>query len=473
MEMKSKEIHNQNKPLHIVVFPWLAYGHLMPFLQVSNFLAQKGHRISFISTPKNLHRLPTSSLSPLINLIELPLPAVDGLPHSAESTADIPINKVPYLKKAYDKLELPLTHFLEQSDVTWIVHDFASHWLPRVVTRLEINSVYFTIVNATTMAFMGPPSELLNGQRQRPEDFTVVPKWIDFPNYDVAFKLYEMVSHWDCMEDEVSDFQRLAAVIEGCDFVVTRTCPEFDADSLRLLNKLYGKPVLPLGLLPPVLQDTDDVDDESECGPWPSLREWLGDKKEKSVVYIALGTEVTLSQDSMHELARGIERSGLCFIWVLGHRQEAGAPDMIPVGFEKRVEDRGLVWRGWAPQLRVLAHTAVGGFLTHCGWSSVIEALGFGRALVLFSGASADQGLIARLMHGKRVGLEIPRDDRDGSFSSEMVAESIRRVMVEEEGEVLRENAWAMREIFGNLNLNNKYLEEFNKVLESWPASTS
>ncbi|KAM5547326.1 UDP-glycosyltransferase 91C1-like [Rosa sericea] len=468
-----KESHNQKKLLHIAMFPWLAYGHLMPFLQLSKFLAQKGHRISFISTPKNLHRLPTSSsLSPLIKLIELPMPVVDGLPESAESTSDVPINKVPYLKKAYDKLELPLTHCLEDLEVNWIVIDFASHWLPRVATRLGINSVYFTIFNATSMAFLGPPSEILGGERQQPEDFTVVPKWIDFPNYDVKYKLHEVITHWECMEEEVSDFQRVAAGIQGCDFVATRTCPEFDADSLSLLNKLYGKPVVPLGLLPPVLTDADGAE-ESEGDKWRSLREWLDNKKEKSVVYIALGTEVTLSREAMHELARGIEKSGLRFIWVLGNRQLAEAPDMIPVGFETRVGDRGLVWRGWAPQLRVLAHSSIGGFLTHCGWSSVIEALGFGRALILFSGASSDQGLIARLMHGKRVGLEIPRDDRDGSFSSDAVAKSIRQVMVEKEGETLRKNAWAMREIFGNLNLNNKYLDEFAKVLETWPTSTS
>lgn len=468
--MESRE----KKVLHIAMFPWLAYGHLMPFLEVSKFLAQKGHRISFISTPKNIHRLSTSSsLSPLIKFIELPMPAVDGLPQSAESTSDIPIHKVPYLKKAYDKLELPLTHFLQhQDDVNWIVQDFASHWLPPVVTRLGINSVSFSIVNATTMAFFGSPSELLGGQRQRPEDFTVVPKWIDFPDCEVAFKLYEMASHWDCMDDEVSDFERLANAIEGCDFLATRTCPEFDADSLRLLQKLYGKPVLPLGLLPPVLQDADCAD-QLEDDQWQMLREWLDTKKEKSVVYFALGTEVALSRELMHELAHGVDKSGMSFVWVLSNRQLVEDPDIIPLGFETRVGDRGLIWRGWAPQLRVLAHSSIGGFLTHCGWSSVIEALGLGRVLILFSGASSDQGLIARLMHSKQVGLDIPRNDRDGSFNSDAVAESIRRVMVDEEGEPLRANAWAMKEIFGNFSLNNKYLVEFARFLETWPNSTS
>lgn len=103
----------------------------------------------------------------------------------------------------------------------------------------------------------------------------------------------------------------------------------------------------------------------------------------------------------------------------------------------------------------------------------MIEALGLGRVLILFSGASSDQGLIARLMHNRRAGLEIPRDDRDGSFSKDTVAEFMRRVMVDKEGEQLRANAWAMKEIFGNVNLNNKYLDEFTHLLETWPALTS
>uniref|UniRef100_F6HGQ3 Uncharacterized protein n=2 Tax=Vitis TaxID=3603 RepID=F6HGQ3_VITVI len=114
-----------------------------------------------------------------------------------------------------------------------------------------------------------------------------------------------------------------------------------------------------------------------------------------------------------------------------------------------------------------MAHPSIGGFLTHCGWSSVTEALGSGRVLILFPGACSDQGLMARLLVGKQVGLEIPRNEQDGSFTSDSVSESIRRVMVEEEGEQLKRNAWAMKEIFGNVQLQNKYLDEFTRVLES------
>ncbi|KAB2604315.1 UDP-glycosyltransferase 91C1-like [Pyrus ussuriensis x Pyrus communis] len=177
----------------------------------------------------------------------------------------------------------------------------------------------------------------------------------------------------------------------------------------------------------------------------------------------------------MHELAHGIEKSGLPFILVVNNRplvEGALRSNILPLGFETRVDGQGFVWRGWAPQRKILGHISVGGFLTHCGWSSIIEALGFGRVLILFSGANSDQGLNARLMHEKQVGLEIPRNERDGSFTSDSVAELIGRAMVEKESELLRANAWAMREIFGNVELNSKCLDEFTRVLETWPAST-
>ncbi|KAJ0090346.1 hypothetical protein Patl1_13505 [Pistacia atlantica] len=50
---------------------------------------------------------------------------------------------------------------------------------------------------------------------------------------------------------------------------------------------------------------------------------------------------------------------------------------------------------------------------------------------------SLDMVLVARLMHG-RLGLVIEREERNGSFTSESVAESIRRVLVEKEGKPLR-----------------------------------
>ncbi|KAJ0090349.1 hypothetical protein Patl1_13506 [Pistacia atlantica] len=455
---------DNKEKLHIAMFPWLAYGHIMPFFQVAKFLVEKGHHVYFISTPKNIHRLPQipNNLSSQLNFVQLPLPHVQGLPEGAESPADLPIHKAPYLKQAYDMLQLPFIKFLKNSQVTWIIQDFASYWLPSAAAQLGVNTVYFSIVNATTCSFFGSPADLINGRFQKAEDLTMVPQWINF-NSNIKFKLHDIMRVQQECKDSVSDLYRYGTVLKDCRAVIVRSCPEFEPEAFTVFSKLLQKPVLPVSLLPPSMQDYTVADSK-----WQVLKDWLDTKKERSVVYVALGTLLTLSQELMHELAYGLEKSGFPFIWVINKRplvEGKMGSDLVPHGFEDRVSGQGLIWMNWAPQLRILAHSSVGGFLTHSGWSSVIEALGLGRPLIMLTGGS-DTGLVARMMH-RRVGLEIERDDKDGSFTSECVAKSISQVLVEKEGEPLRANAWAMRETFGNMELRNKYLEEFNRFIEN------
>ena len=98
--------------MRIVLFPWLAFGHMIPFLELAERLAARGHRVSFVSTPRNISRLP-----PVLDvrLVALPLPRVDGLPDGAEATTDLPPgNTEPLLHRAADKLAAgPFCAFLD------------------------------------------------------------------------------------------------------------------------------------------------------------------------------------------------------------------------------------------------------------------------------------------------------------------------------------------------------------------------
>ena len=47
-------------------------------------------------------------------------------------------------------------------------------------------------------------------------------------------------------------------------------------------------------------------------------------------------------------------------------KNEKEEEDWLPKGFEKRKEGKGLILRDWAPQVLILDHEAVGGFVTHC-----------------------------------------------------------------------------------------------------------
>ncbi|KAF9617887.1 hypothetical protein IFM89_039106 [Coptis chinensis] len=461
---------DNNGKLHVVMLPWLAMGHIIPFLELSKCLAQKGHRISLVSTPRNIKRLPEipQNISALINLVGLPLPSVDNLPEDAEATIDLPPNKVHYLKKAFDGLKNPFACFLEDSVPDWIIYDFSSYWLPPIATKLGVPCAFFSLFNAASVAFFGPPSELMGNNEESwrsLEDLTYKPKWLPY-NSIVFLRLYEMLRIMDTMKENVADVEdayRYGSAVNGSDVVLIRSCLEFEHFWLNFVEaEVLQRPVIPVGLLPPSVQGRRD----DEIGEWAEIKVWLDKQNKGSVVYIALGTEATLTQEEIDELALGLELSNVPFFWVLRKPLSLeGDSYMLPVGFEDRTRNHGVVCMGWAPQVKILAHSSVGGFLTHCGWNSIIEALSFGCALILLP-LLAEQGLNARKLHGDKIGLEIPRDEQDGSFTRYSVAESLRTVMVEDKGNYFRRKAMEMKEIFGNKDLHDKYVNNIIQYLQ-------
>ncbi|GKD55233.1 beta-D-glucosyl crocetin beta-1,6-glucosyltransferase [Tanacetum coccineum] len=103
----------------------------------------------------------------------------------------------------------------------------------------------------------------------------------------------------------------------------------------------------------------------------------------------------------------------------------------LPLGFFERIKNRGLVVKGWAPQSKILRHKNIGGFVSHCGWSSVLEATKFGVPIVAMP-MHLDQPINARLVSEVGVGLEVVRED--GRLIRKNVAQVIQQVVVGELG---------------------------------------
>ncbi|GAB4825624.1 hypothetical protein Ancab_008498 [Ancistrocladus abbreviatus] len=237
-----------------------------------------------------------------------------------------------------------MARFLESSSPDWIVYDFASHWLPPIATNLGIKQAIFSIFNARIVAFVSGPldSNSTNSTWSKPENLTVPPKWITFLT-NVAFLLHE-------------DLFCAASAMKGCDVMALRTCNELEADFLHLLEEIHGKPVLPLGLMPLFANDSDKSNNDNT---WKFISGWLDRHDNGSVVYIMFGAKGTQSLEELVELALGLEQSKLPFFWVLkGVALEEEL--VVRDGFEERTKDGGLVWRSWAPQLKILNHRSIG-----------------------------------------------------------------------------------------------------------------
>ncbi|KAI0529506.1 hypothetical protein KFK09_002058 [Dendrobium nobile] len=438
--------------LHVVMLPWLAMGHLLPFFQLSKHLAAKGIRISFFSTPSNIHRLPSipQTLKPLLNFIPCSPPPINGAPSAIDNTIDLRSDAArPLLNEAYAGFEHHLTSFLSDPSrpkPDWIIYDFgALNWAPSLASRFNVSSAYFCLINAAAVTFLIRANDF-----DSPETLSKVPDSIPFPT-TVAFRPFEARQICSVLPKKTE--QTESKPRSNSQLTLIRTCKEFEEKWVDLLGDIG---YLPVGFLLPSF----DKAEESEA--WMRICEWLDEQKEHSVIYAAFGSEVILTTEQIDEIALGFEKSGLPFVWVL----RMGSP---PQGFEERIAGRGLVWTGWVPQARLLAHRAVGGFLTHGGWSSVVEGMVVGAAMVILP-MQFDQGLTARHLAESGYAVEVVRNDEDGSFSGEEIARKLKMVMVEEEGEELRKNARKGKEIFGSKKLQEEYITELVKIL--WQKRT-
>ncbi|CAI9108459.1 OLC1v1008048C1 [Oldenlandia corymbosa var. corymbosa] len=123
-----------------------------------------------------------------------------------------------------------------------------------------------------------------------------------------------------------------------------------------------------------------------------ACKEWLDTKSTGTVVYVSFGSMTCLSKEQMKEIAWGLANSQCFFLWVVRGPEEG----KLPRNFVAEVGEKGLIVK-WCPQLEVLAHEAVGCFLTHCGWNSTLEALTLGVPMVVMP-QSSDQWTNAKLI---------------------------------------------------------------------------
>nr|GEW57572.1 UDP-glycosyltransferase 83A1-like [Tanacetum cinerariifolium] len=101
------------------------------------------------------------------------------------------------------------------------------------------------------------------------------------------------------------------------------------------------------------------------------------DLKTYTAAFVIRGENVgftIFNQTQFQELALGLELSNRPFLWVvrLGMTKETTAA--YPDGYMERVRARGRIV-SCAPQQKVLAHSSIACFVSHCGWNSTLEGV--------------------------------------------------------------------------------------------------
>ncbi|XP_010658726.1 UDP-glucosyltransferase 29 isoform X2 [Vitis vinifera] len=400
--------------IKVLVLPWLAHGHISPFLELSKQLMKQKFYIYFCSSPVNLSRIKgklTGNYSHSIQLVELHLPSLPELPPHYHTTNGLPPHLMPTLKMALDMASPSFTNILKTLSPDLLIYDFIQPWAPAAAASLGIPSVQFLSNGAAATAFMI--------------------HFVKKPDKEKARQ---------CLE-------------QSSNVILIRSFKEIEERFIDFLSNLNAKTVVPVG---PLLQDQlDEEDAETE------MVEWLSKKDPASSVFVSFGSEYFLSKEELEEVAYGLELSKVNFIWVVRFPMgdKTRVEEALPEGFLSRVGDKGMVVEGWAPQKKILRHSSIGGFVSHCGWGSVMESMNFGVPIVAMP-MHLDQPFNAKLVEAHGVGIEVKRDE-NGKLQREEIAKVIKEVVVKKCGEIVRQKAREFSE-----NMSKKGDEEIVGVVE-------
>nr|BAJ95719.1 predicted protein [Hordeum vulgare subsp. vulgare] len=408
--------------LHFLLVPLVAQGHIIPMVDLARLIAARGPRVTVLTTPVNAARnrpaVESAARAGLrVGLAELPFPGPRfGLPEGLEN-ADQMVDPTMYIKflQAIWGMAEPLEEYVRalprrpdcliaDSCNPWTAGVCAGLGIPRLV--MHCPSAYFLLA-VHNLSKHGVYDRVADDM----EEFEVP----DFPVPAVGNQAtFRGFFQWPGVEKEQRDVLDAEATADG---LLVNTFRGIEGVFVDAYAASLGRRTWAVG--PTCASRFDDADAKAGRGNRADVDagrivSWLDARPPASVLYISFGSIAKLPAKQVAELARGLEASGRPFVWAIKEAKADAAVQALldEEGFEERVKDRGLLVRGWAPQVTILSHPAVGGFLTHCGWNATLEAISHGVPALTWPNF-ADQFCSERLLVdvlrvGVRSGAKLP-----------------------------------------------------------------
>ncbi|CAL5039134.1 unnamed protein product [Urochloa decumbens] len=446
---------------HFVFIPLMLQGHLIPAVDTALLLASHGALTSIVVTPsytERVHRtIDFAKKSGLpVRLMEFPLDlAAEGLPDGADDVDKVPPHLIANYFRALANLREPLERHLRSDEPypTCVVADICHPWVKELAAKLEVPRLSFSGTCAFSLLCQHNV-ERFNAYDGIADDHELVV----VPGLEKKFELsraqslifFRLMPGFEKFTDELEQ-----AVVKA-DGLLVNSFQEMEPQYVAGYAEARRMKVWTVGPVSLFHQSTTTLSSRGNTTAIGAdvCQHWLDGKVANSVVYVSFGSIQYVEPKQVVELGLGLEASGHPFIWVVKNADLLGEEvKEFLRELETRVAGRGLLIMGWAPQVLILSHAAVGSFVTHCGWNSTMEAIAAGLPVVAWPHFS-EQFLNAKLAVevlgiGVDVGVTEPvmlrYDQKVIVIRREMVEKAVRSIMDRgDEGEERRRRARAL-----------------------------
>ncbi|XP_058181856.1 UDP-glycosyltransferase 76B1-like isoform X2 [Rhododendron vialii] len=388
----------------LVLFPTPAQGHINPMLQLANILHSRGFSITLIHThfnspaQSNDRHFTFLPISDRLSLTEASMENLLSFPALLSSNCAAPFRDC-------------LAGLLADGPIACLITDAIWHFSQSVADGFGIPR----IVLRTDSQLESPVPEVAPLQVK---DLPSITK-------NDSENLYKLLSN-------------MVQQTKASSGLIWNTFLELEESALIQSREKFPVPNFPIG----PFHKSSLASSSSLLTEDRSSISWLNTQKPKSVLYVSFGSIVDMGGNEFLEMAWGLANSMQPFLWVVRPGMIRGSEwlEALPGGLMEKVGNNGCIVK-WAPQQEVLAHFAVGGFWTHNGWNSTLESICEGVPMIC-SPCFGDQLVNAKYVSDVwGIGLRFDKGVERGE-----VERGIRRVMLEKDGEEMREKILCLKE---------------------------
>ncbi|KAK6147025.1 hypothetical protein DH2020_017937 [Rehmannia glutinosa] len=432
-EFVGKTIQSEPFIPHAIMLAFPFQGHITPFLNLAIKLASKGFVITFAHLEFIHHMLSQTGSK------------TDLFSEARECGLDIRYTTID------DGFPLEFDRVLHAEEYwDFMLRDFpgrVDEFVAKTIFQAGPGLVPFLIADTlyTWPAAIAKKYKLLN------EEINYLPGVESISTKDLMPYLKE--------EGKASIVHRIVQEtfqkVKKADFILHNTIHELESGTLSALNKYQPNYAIgPINFTKNILTNTvsKSLWSESDC------THWLESKSPGSVLYVSFGSLVQISKQVIEEIAYGLLLSEVNFIWVVREDNvDSADTDAMMRGFKDEVKDRGLIIP-WCNQIMVLSDRAVGGFLTHCGWNSILESMWCGVPMICYP-LAYDQPTNRKLVVDNwKIGIDLC--DRGISIDRKEVAKKIRDFISGPSSEVLKQEVKNVNAILQNAMDDNGSSED-------------